>query len=341
MTVFQLPDLGEGLREAEIVEWHVAADGHVAAGDRLVTVETDKALVEVAAPWTGRVVRLIAVPGERVAVGAALAELDVEAPDAVRASASAHALPRVRALAAQLGVDLARVAPTGTGGSVTEADVRGAAGDMPAFEPLRGVRLAMARNMARSRAEVVPATVVDEIDVERWAPSADATVRLVRAIVAACAAVPSLNAWFDERRLARRLHARIDLGIAMQTADGLLVPVLHDVGRHAPADLRRTLDAIARAAEARTLTRDDLSGATFTLSNFGVLGGRFAALVVVPPQVAILGAGRIQARVVAAAGQPAVRRMLPLSLTFDHRAVTGQEAVHFLTAAGDDLAKEE
>jgi pyruvate dehydrogenase E2 component (dihydrolipoamide acetyltransferase) len=135
------------------------------------------------------------------------------------------------------------------------------------------------------------------------------------------------------------LHDRIDLGIATDTADGLFVPVLRDVGNRDPADLRTGLDRMKADIEARTVPPEELRGATITLSNFGMLGGRFAALVVVPPQVAILGAGRIAAAVVAVDGAPAVHRVLPLSLTFDHRAVTGAEAARFLAAAAADLAQ--
>jgi pyruvate dehydrogenase E2 component (dihydrolipoamide acetyltransferase) len=358
VRIFRLPDLGEGLREAEIVEWHVAAGDRVVAGQRLLTVETDKALVEVAAPWAGRIGRPLAVPGTRGEVGMPLVEfaelaagadagaLVGELPETLAgapggpplAAAAARAVPRVRALAARLGVDLARVGPSGPQGTVTEADVERAAAAAADFEPVRGVRLAMARNMAR--ADAVTATVADEVDVERWAPAADVTVRLIRAVAAGCAASPSLNAWFDGRRLARRLHAHVDCGVAMQTPDGLFVPVLRDVARRDPDALRRDLDALAAAVRARTVTHAELRGATITLSNFGPLGGRFGALVVVPPQVAILGAGRVAPRVVAIDGRAAVRRLLPLSLTFDHRAVTGEEAARFLSAVTADLIRE-
>ena len=135
------------------------------------------------------------------------------------------------------------------------------------------------------------------------------------------------------------MHDRVDLGIATDTADGLFVPVLRDVGNRDTADLRAGLDRMKADIEARRVPPEELRGATITLSNFGMLGGRFAALVVVPPQVAILGAGRIAPAVVAVDGAPAVRRILPLSLTFDHRAVTGAEAARFLAAAAADLTK--
>src|SRR5262249_49316756 len=178
-----------------------------------------------------------------------------------------------------------------------------------------------------------------EADVEVWPKGTDITLRLARAIVAACRAEPALNAWYDGKATARRLHQKVDLAIAMDTGDGLFAPVLRSVQTRDPADLRRGLEAMKRAVLARTVPLEELRGATITLSNFGTLGGRHAALVVVPPQVAIVGAGRIAPRVVAADGRAVVRRLLPLSLTFDHRAVTGGEAARFMGALVADLQR--
>jgi pyruvate dehydrogenase E2 component (dihydrolipoamide acetyltransferase) len=368
MSAFALPDLGEGLQEAEIVAWHVSAGDHVVPDQPLVSVETEKAVVEVPSPRAGRVARLCAAVGDRVPVGGALVEFeDAAHPDsgtvvgalepgapatAVPAAppppaATGRALPAARRLAARLGLDLARIAPTGPGGAVTVADVEAAAratgpggGSQPAAEPLQGVRRAMAQAMARSGAEVVPATVADDADVEAWAtPEADVTVRLIRAVAAGCAAAPALNAWYDGAAMSRRLHRRVDLGLAVDSADGLFAPVIRDAGGRDAAGLRREIDRLKAAVAARQLALAELRDPSITLSNVGTLAGRYLALVVVPPQVAILGAGRIRPRVVAAGGQAAVRRLLPLSLTFDHRAASGGEAARFLAAAIADLER--
>ncbi len=374
MTTFRLPDLGEGLEEAEIVAWHVAVGDHVVADQPLLSVETDKAVVEVPAPRSGRIAALLAEPGAIVKVGAPLVEFeDVERPDAgavvgtlaraeepaptpptapATAEGAVKAAPAVRRRAQELGVDLARLVPSGPEGTVTMADVETAAasgrppagggpsaGGPPAAEllPLRGVRRAMARTMARAHAEVVPATVVDEADVGRWPEGTDVTLRLVRAIAAGCRAEPALNARFLSEAEGRVLEARVDLGIAVDLPDGLIVPVLRDVTNRTAADLRAGLDRLKRDVRARTIPLAELRGATLTLSNFGMLGGRFAQLVVVPPQVAILGAGRIREDVRVVAGAIRVTRLLPLSLSFDHRAVTGGEAARFLQAVIGDL----
>jgi 2-oxoisovalerate dehydrogenase E2 component (dihydrolipoyl transacylase) len=364
MSTFALPDLGEGLQEAELVAWHVGEGDHVVADQPLVSVETEKAVVEVPSPQSGRIARLFAKPGERVKVGAPLVEFDDGArsdtgtvvgelaaaePAPVRAAATSaaagvRAAPAVRALAQRLGVDLAIVSASGPGGSVTSADVERAARALTAAgpaEPLTGVRRAMAVNMARAHAEIVPATVSDEADIEAWPPKTDVTVRLVRAIVAGCAAVPALNAWYDGRNMERRLLQQIDLGLAVDTEDGLFVPVLRNVGERDTADLRRGIEAMKKDLRARTVPVAELRGQTITLSNFGMFAGHFAALVIVPPQVAILGAGRIAPRAVMADGLLAAHRMLPLSLTFDHRAVTGGEAARFLKAAIENLEQPE
>ncbi|HWW49051.1 MAG TPA: dihydrolipoamide acetyltransferase family protein [Xanthobacteraceae bacterium] len=364
MRQFMLPDLGEGLEEAEIVTWHVNEGDHVVTDQPLVSVETDKAVVEVPSPTSGRIAHLFGAKGDLVKVGAPLVEfaegtgedtgtivgeLDSGKPQAAPgarpagpAAAAPQVLPAVRALARQLDVDLNAAHATGPGGTITRADVERAAKsltDLGPAEPLRGMRRAMAQRMAAAHAEVVPATVTDEADIEDWRKDMDATVRLMRAIAAACRAEPSLNAWYNARAGERRLLERIDVGIAVDTEGGLIVPIMRNVAARDARDLRAGLDRLRADAAARRIPPEELRGATITLSNFGTIGGRVASLVVVPPQVAIIGAGRIAERVVAHQGQAAIRRVLPLSLTFDHRVVTGGEAARFLLALKADLER--
>jgi 2-oxoisovalerate dehydrogenase E2 component (dihydrolipoyl transacylase) len=363
MSIFVLPDLGEGLQEAELVAWHVGEGDHVVADQPLVSVETEKAVVEVPSPQDGKIARLCVKPGERVKVGGPLVEFEEgprsdtgtivgelsaapppAAPQPVAQALAVRAAPAVRALAQRLGVDLAQIAASGPGGAVTSADVERAARAQTAtgpVEPLAGVRRAMAVNMARSHAEIVPATVSDEADIDSWAPQSDVTIRLICAIAAGCRASPGLNAWYDGRAMERRLLKQIDLGLAVDTEDGLFVPVLRNIAGRDAADLRRGIEAMKKDIRARTVPVAELRGQTITLSNFGMFAGRFAALVIVPPQVAILGAGRITVQPVFGEGKLAAHRILPLSLTFDHRAVTGGEAARFLKAAIEDLERPE
>ena len=368
MTTFNLPDLGEGLQEAELVAWHVGAGDHVVADQPLLSVETEKAVVEIPSPRSGRIAKLFGEPGDVVKVGSPLVAFEEgEAKDTgtvvgAMPEAAARArgpkpgagpaktdgrvkvAPAARALAQSLGVDLAPLEGTGPQGTITAEDVRAAkekSAEAGNWEPVRGVRRAMAVNMARAHAEVVPATITDQADVESWPKGVDVTIRLVRAMAAGCQASPALNAWYDGRNQARLLHKRIDLGIAVATDEGLFAPVLRNVARRESADLRRGLEALKRDVAQRTVPIDELRGQTITLSNFGLFGGLHAALVVVPPQVAIVGAGTIHAQVVARGGAMVVHRILPLSLTFDHRAATGVEAAHFLAAVKADLEKPE
>jgi 2-oxoisovalerate dehydrogenase E2 component (dihydrolipoyl transacylase) len=365
MRQFILPDLGEGLEEAEIVTWHVNEGDRVVMDQPLVSVETDKAVVEVPSPWSGRIARLFGGKGDLIKVGTPLVEFaedgqgqdtgtvvgelgqsetaarQAEAP-AVTPARAIQVLPAVRALARKLDVDLNVVQATGPGGTITRADVERAAKSLaeagPA-EPLRGMRRAMAQRMAAAHAEVVRTTVTDEADIDGWQKGEDVTIRVVRAIAAACRSEPSLNAWYNAGAGERRLIKRVDIGIAVDTEGGLIVPVLRNVGERDARDLRAGLDRLRADAAARSIPPEELRGATITLSNFGMIGGRFANLIVVPPQVAIVGAGRIDQRVLVHEGKPAARRVLPLSLTVDHRVVTGGEAARFLVALKADLER--
>jgi len=363
MKLFKLPDLGEGLQEAEIVEWLVRVGDEIKTDQPLVSVETAKAIVEIPSPFSGRIARLfgqvhdivhLGAPlvgfesvGEEEDTGTVVGEMQVgkqvleEVPLSIGQGVSTiKAAPAVRALARSHNVELRMVTPSGPDGSITAADVHRVARlftELGPPEPLRGVRRAMAQNMALARSEVASATVIDDADVHAWSPNADITIRLVRAIVAGCRAEPSLNAWYDGQAIARRVLKKIDVGIAVDTADGLFVPVLRDVANRDAADLRRGLDRMHADVTARRIPPEELRGYTITLSNFGMIAGKYAAPVVLPPTVAILGAGRISKRVVALNGVPAVHSLLPLSLTFDHRAVSGGEAGRFLAAAGANL----
>jgi pyruvate dehydrogenase E2 component (dihydrolipoamide acetyltransferase) len=385
---FTLPDLGEGLTEAEIVAWHVGVGDRVVAGQPLVSVETDKAVVEIPAPESGVIAELHGTVGDRLPVGAPLVTFGTPGADAGavvgRLAAGASAAPRttgafpadadttpvsaaanvappgvaagahaatgaplaapvVRRLARDLGVDLTRVSGSGPDGAILSRDVQAAAaspgspGDAAKEVPLRGPRRAMAERMAAAHARVVPATVTGEADIDAWVPGTRPLPRLVRAIAAAARIEPRLNAAFDDARWILRTNAEVHLGIAMETEDGLFVPVLRDAGSRSAADLAAEFDALEAAVRGRTIVPERLRGQTITLSNFGAVAGIHAAMVVVPPQVAIVGAGRAAPRVVAGAAGPVVHRVLPLSITIDHRVITGVEACRFLAALIADL----
>ena len=482
---FHLPDLGEGLPDATVVEWFVKEGDVVRLDAPLVSMETAKAVVEVPSPFSGTVRKLHGKSGDVIDTGAALVdiELDSKLPQRAEAESTGHhhapkpakgpgstapddqrkviasdeggeiaahqekpredagtvvgameasdrvvseqafavggvkAVPAVRALAKKLGVDLAKVHATGADGVVTMPDVKAAAasgtakisvtsppqadvgarsatGESPASslrprpsaappannnpassdaartlpmrnesnrtalsasgqpmrtsppgavafgqpEQVKGVRRNMARVMADAHAKVVPTTICDDADIHAWQPGNDITVRLIRALVSACKTVPALNAWFDGDALTRTLHPHVDIGIAVDTEDGLFVPALRNADVLEPAGLRLALNRIRDQVKSRSIPAEELKGYTISLSNFGVFAGRYATPIVVPPCVAIVAAGKLRHDVVAVMGAIQTHRVIPLSLTFDHRAATGGEAARFLKAMLDDLA---
>jgi pyruvate dehydrogenase E2 component (dihydrolipoamide acetyltransferase) len=194
--------------------------------------------------------------------------------------------------------------------------------------------------MSLARDNVTNCTLFDDADLNSWREGQDFTTRLLRAIAAGSQAEPALNAWYDGNTQTRRLMTRVDVGMAVDTGDGLIVPVIRDVGNRTTAQLRGEIDRLKSAARDRTVTPDDLRDVTFMLSNFGMIAGRYATPIVVPPMVAILGSGRLSRDVVAAAGGIEAHLRMPLSLTFDHRCVTGGEAARFLAAVLRDLEKD-
>ena len=474
---FYLPDLGEGLPDATIVEWFVKQGDVVTLDAPLVSMETAKAVVEVPSPYSGKVIKLHGKNGDVIDTGAALIEVEIDPklPQRAEAESTGHhhgppkaaagkgvgsaapddakkvvasddggeiaaggkaphadagtvvgameasdrvvseqavavggvkAVPAVRALAKKLGVDLSKVIPSGAGDVATLADVKSAAAagtarqgspspqslphqgggaqgaarasssPLPSAgtgavrsavgegartalsasgqpmrtapssqaaaygqpDQLKGVRRNMARVMADAHAKVVPTTLADDADIHAWLPGNDITVRLIRAIVAACKTVPALNAWFDGDNLTRTLHPHVDIGIAVDTDDGLFVPALRNADILDPAGVRQAVNRIREQVKTRSIPAEELKGYTISLSNFGVFAGRYATPIVVPPCVAIVAAGKLRHEVVAVMGAIETHRVMPLSLTFDHRAATGGEAARFLKALLDDLA---
>jgi 2-oxoisovalerate dehydrogenase E2 component (dihydrolipoyl transacylase) len=377
MSTFRLPDLGEGLAEAEIVKWHVKVGDHVRVDQPMVSVETAKAVVEVPAPFSGVVTALRGVSGDIVPTGAPLIEFDSgtvvgsmptpseeEFVESVAAGARIHnpqrarAIPAARALAKSLGLDLAMVEgggraglitlddvlqhanlPAGNGGSATKRAIEAAGPADGTLEPLRGVRRAMAQSMSQSRDQVAGSTVCDDADIHHWTHRGDYMLRLMRAMICAWRAEPALNAWYDSAAHSRFLVGHIDLGVAVDTPAGLIVPVVRNIESKSPQDLRAAIALQKEAAHRRSILPSDLRGFTFMLSNFGTLAGRYGIPLVVPPAVANLGAGKVREDAVVVAGVVQAHRRMPLSLSFDHRCITGGEACRFLGAVIADLER--
>ncbi len=369
MEIFNLPDLGEGLPDAEIHAWFVQPGDSVEAFQPLVSMETAKALVDVPCPRSGIIKLLHGKPGDVIKTGAPLVEFslnintDISLPRADQGTVVGHLeenaqvpedrftivdntsvrtkiTPNIRLMAKKLGVDLSTIVPTGEHGLLTQHDVEIAAKTKPnqqiladGFEPLHSVRRAMYECMIKSHQQVVPVSIFDLADISQWPKNSDITVRLIRALTTACKLEPTLNAWFDGENTAIKYFNEINLGLAMDNAEGLFVPVINDVGSKTDHELRTCINQYKKSVQDRTINAEQLKGATFCLSNFGKFAGRFAGPIIVPPMVAIIAVGRsYNDAVVTRDGNICAHPILPLSLSFDHRAITGGEATRFLGA---------
>jgi pyruvate dehydrogenase E2 component (dihydrolipoamide acetyltransferase) len=336
---FKLPDLGEGLTEGEVARWHVVEGQEIAEDDPLVDIQTDKATVEIPSPYAGTVLRIVVAEGEVAPVGAALVLIgdpgeELPEPGAPPVDPAAvgkvQATPLVRKIAAELDVDLATVAGTGPGGRIVEADVRAAAGGTAAREgrreSLRGVRRVVAEHMARAHREVPPVTWVEECDFE------DVPLDLLLpTVVKACAGplqeFPELNARLERDEIV--YLDRYDIGVAVQTEQGLVVPVVRGCESRSIAEIAAEVERLAEGARVGSLAPDEIRGSTFTVTSAGKLAGLFQTPIVNHPEVAILSIGRIAPRPVVRDGEIVVRRMGTIAITFDHRVVDGARAAAF------------
>ena len=346
---FLLPDLGEGLTEGEVARWLVTEGQVVAEDDPLVEIQTDKATVEIPSPYAGTVLRIVVVEGEVAPVGARLVVIgepgeDVDEPSLKTPSGSepqgagvapvtapdrAQATPLVRKIAAEFGVDLAAVSATGPGGRITEDDVRTAAGGASAEgrrEPLRGVRRVIAEHMSRAHAEVPAVTWVEECDFEK-VEMERLLATVVKAVTSSLAEFPELNARLEADAIV--YLDRIDIGVAVQTEHGLIVPVVRGVNARTIAEIDAEIRRLAEGARAGTLEPAELRGSTFTVTSAGKLAGLFQTPIVNHPEVAILSVGRIAERPVVRDGQVVARRTGTIAVTFDHRVVDGARAAEF------------
>jgi pyruvate dehydrogenase E2 component (dihydrolipoamide acetyltransferase) len=364
---FKLPDLGEGLTEGEIARWLVAEGQEIEEDDPLVEIQTDKTTVEIPSPAAGVVVRILVGEGDVVPVGTTLVVIGsadgagriqaapTEAPSAAPAAPAApraadapprrlQATPLVRRLASELGVDLESVTGSGPNGRVVEVDVRAAAASAPAAaaappvpaaaaaagegrrERIRGVRRQIVEHLTRAHREVPTVTFVEEcdftgVDLPRLVPLT------LAATAAALREYPELNARLEGDEIV--YLDRYDIGIAVQTEQGLVVPVVRGCDSAPLDELAAEAARLAEAARAGKLAPEELRGGTFTVTSAGKLGGLVVTPLVNHPEVGILGVHRIEERPVVRGGEVVVRRIGNVSVTFDHRVVDGARAAAF------------
>jgi pyruvate/2-oxoglutarate dehydrogenase complex dihydrolipoamide acyltransferase (E2) component len=337
----KLPDLGEGLTEGEVARWLVSEGQEVAEDDPLVEIQTDKTTVEIPSPAAGTVSRILVDEGKVVPVGTVLIVIGgepdgdqprAEQPAAPPSEAKVRATPLVRRIANELGVDLAAVEGTGPQERITEEDVRRAAGgggSEPAEgrrEPLRGVRRLIAEHMARAHREVPAVTWVEECDFGR-VPLDLLVPMVLKAAALSLREFPELNARLDGDEIV--YLDRYDLGVAVQTDAGLVVPVVRGCDLRPVEELAEEVARLAKAARAGRLAPEELRGSTFTVTSAGKLAGLFQTPIVNHPEVAILSVGRIAERPVVRDGEVTTTPIGYVSVTFDHRVVDGARAAQF------------
>jgi len=362
MTIFNLPDLGEGLLDAEIHAWFVKEGDTVKRDQALVAMETAKAVVEVPAPEDGIIKKCYGEVGSIIKTGTPLIEFEASANQTLKSSTVVGKLPethdtdlrhleasdikhlipkappQVKRLALSLGIDLKDVTASGEYGVITLEDVKNhqQSHQNPyhalelIIEPLKGVRRQMAKAMVESHQKVVPVTIFDEAIIQTNKPDFDISVQLVQAICHAAHEEPSLNAWFNGQE--RQLFKHVNLGLAIDSPDGLFVPVIQNADTLAPSDIRAEINRLKNGVIERSLAPEAFNLASISLSNFGKFSGKFANPVIVPPMVAILAVGRIFETYTPGPNGPTLCKKIPLSLSFDHRAITGGEATRFLGA---------
>jgi pyruvate dehydrogenase E2 component (dihydrolipoamide acetyltransferase) len=357
---FKLPDLGEGLTEGEIARWLVAEGQEIAEDDPLVEVQTDKTTVEIPSPAAGKVARILVGEGDVVPVGTVLvvigedgavpvvedlqprAEEAASVPDAAQGQSPGRgqagrvrATPLVRRMAEELGVALSSIEATGPQGRVTEEDVRRAAtagglspgqGQEGRREPLRGVRRLVAEHMARAHSEVPPVTWVEEcdfssVDLKRLVPT------VLKAVAGSLQDFPELNARLEGDSIV--YLDRYDLGVAVQTDQGLVVPVVRGCEAKTLDELADEVARLAEAARDGSLKPEELRDSTFTVTSAGKLGGLLTTPIVNHPEVAILSIGRVAERPVVRDGEIQARPTGTIAITFDHRVVDGARAAEF------------
>jgi len=351
----RLPDVGEGIAEGEVVRWLVAEGASVKEDDPLVEIMTDKANVEIPSPVGGTFLKILAQPGQVVKVGGPLALIEPAAGKTAEAGGAVLATPVVRKLAKDLGVELGGVPGSGPGGRVTEEDVRGAAGTKAASGipgesaseeriPLKGKRRMIARKMVAAKTRVPHVLLVDEADVSgllaertriretgEWAGVRITILPFImKAVAGALLRHPALNAALDEERGEIVLKKRVDVGMAVDAEDGLVVPVVRNADAKSVIELAAEIERLSAAAREGTLVSGDQTGGTFTISSVGSIGGLFSYPVINVPEAAILAAHKIVTRPVVRDGEVVARDMMYLSLSFDHRIVDGGEATRFL-----------
>ena len=343
---FVLPDIGEGITEAMIVRWCVQEGDQVSMDQPVCEVQTDKAVVELPAPCTGKILERKWKVGERVEVGDTLLVIQtIESAERKQVIAS----PSTRRLARELNVDVSQVVGTGSGGRVLDKDVKQSKQIKSLqTEPLPPIRKAIAKKLLGSVQTRPHATHFDELDVEGLVALKQQlceeeiitfTPILLKIVACTLKKHPKWNAHIDESTEVLRTLPSISLGLATHTDRGLLVPVLHHVEQKSIYQLSKEIKEITKRTMDGSMPVEQMSGSTFTVSNAGGFGGTWATPIIQPPEVGILAIHPIQRKpVVLESGEIKACWRMNLSLSFDHRVFDGVDAIRFTQTIGSYTA---
>ncbi|NOW47417.1 2-oxoisovalerate dehydrogenase E2 component (dihydrolipoyl transacylase) [Novosphingobium sp. SG751A] len=378
---FRLPDIGEGIAEAEIAVWYVKPGDHVGEDQCLVDVMTDKATVDMTSPVEGKVTAVHGAVGEMMPVGAVLVEIEVEADAATEAEAAAEARPAAESVpvakplaepapepqpvaplaapatrhrARELGIALESVAGTGPGGRITPEDLeahiarvhkpeepRSAPRENVTDIPITGLRRKIAERMEQAHQRIPQITYVEECDLTelealRGELNEEGGERLtllpffICALVRALPDFPHINAHYDDEQNVLRQYGAVHVGVAVQTSAGLMVPVIRHAETLSIRACAKELARLSTAARDGTIRREELSGSTITITSLGPLGGIATTPIINHPEVAIIGPNKIVERPVVQGPFVAMRKMMNLSSSFDHRIVDGHDGARFV-----------
>ena len=366
MNIFKLPDLGEGLPEATVREWYIKEGDSVTLDQPIVAVETAKALVDIPSPYEGVIEKCFAEVDQILETGQPLVGFEGDATEELvtvdtgtvvgeiyqsdkilqktttespASSAAVTATAEARSYARRHKVDLISIQLSGT--RITKKDVERhlkAQQNIESNAILSPVRQAMILSMQKANQEVANMTVQDDAIISHWFQKESLLLRSIRAIAEAVAEVPVVNAHFNAEQKTVNLHTNqdgqpiINLGIAIDTEHGLFVPVIKDINSHTDEQLLSQVETFKHQAMNKTLSAEDQKGATITLSNFGSIAAKYATPLVIPPMVGIVGIGRVYDSIIAKDQQVTIAKSLPLSVSADHRVVTGGEVIRFLAA---------
>lgn len=364
-----LPDVGEGIAEAELTEWQVKVGDVIKEDDVLAVVMTDKAAIEIPSSQDGTVTWLACEVGDTIAIGAPLVKMDggeavVEAKPVALAEPPKAALPviekpqagpSVRKRAKEMGVDLQNITGTGPSGRITHEDMDAflrKAPDQPAktvdIKQIKviGMRRKIAEKMALSKSRIPHITIVEEVDMtelenlrvklnekhKEARPKLTVLPFIMRAIVEAVRTQPEMNAHFDDEANIISQHGGVDIGIATQTPAGLSVPVIKDVQNLNLWNSANNMGRLAELARTGKATRDELTGSTITITSLGALGAIASTPIINHPEVAIVGVNKMAMRPMWDGQQFLPRRMMNISCSFDHRVIDGYDAALFVQA---------